>query len=374
MKILDRGIIFDATQAPIDARSCAFTSLARLSDGSLLVGFRIGTGRDTPDGRLRVMRSPDEGHTWQTLQAGLNSTIDAVTGNFYSGYFTELAPGRMLGTFLWVDRSDPSLSFVNPATAGILPTQVLLSESADGGRHWADFRILDLAPHTGNALTGPVWRLPDGILALPYESWKEYDDPSPGDHGANLRLSQDEGQSWTGLATVAQDRSGRYLYWDQRITTHPRSGQLAAMFWTHDRIAGQDTDIHIAWGSADGTSWSIPTPTGLPGQHCEPIAIGDDRLVAVYVHRKDPPSLRAVLSADFGKSWDRSTELVFYDSRLGTEPGFKGERAFEEFWQDMMAWRFGHPRGILLPDGDLFVAFYAGDGKANSMHWVRIGL
>jgi hypothetical protein len=29
---------------------------------------------------------------------------------------------------------------------------------------------------------------------------------------------------------------------------------------------------------------------------------------------------------------------------------------------------------VLLPDGDLFVAFYAGDAAATSMRWARIEL
>ena len=56
------------------------------------------------------------------------------------------------------------------------------------------------------------------------------------------------------------------------------------------------------------------------------------------------------------------------------EAGVGGERAFEDFWRDMMTWSFGHPRGLLLPDGDLFVAFYAGDSTSTSMRWVRLAL
>jgi hypothetical protein len=42
-------------------------------------------------------------------------------------------------------------------------------------------------------------------------------------------------------------------------------------------------------------------------------------------------------------------------------------------WQCLKAWRFGHPRGVLLPDGTIFVAYYAGDGVTTSMRWARIG-
>src|SRR5215213_2526073 len=99
LRLLNQGFIFDATAAPPDARSCAFTSLVRLHDGALVVAFRNATGRDTPDGRLRIMRSGDDGRTWETLQSGMTATVAGVPGNLYSVYFTERAPGQLLGSF-----------------------------------------------------------------------------------------------------------------------------------------------------------------------------------------------------------------------------------------------------------------------------------
>jgi hypothetical protein len=372
MDITSHGTIFDATSAPPSCRSCAFTSLTRLTNGDLLVGFRNATGRDTPDGRLRLMRSRDEGASWETLHEGMTATVEGIAGNLYAGYFTELAPDRLLGAFVWVDRSNPALSFVNPVTAGVLPMRTLLAESRDGGVSWGPFRVVDHAPHVGCSVTGPVLRLARGLLALPYESWKEYDDPSPGRHAANLAISTDGGVTWPRRQTVAADSGGSLFYWDQRIARHPGTGLPVAMFWTYDRLAQRDVDNHVAWGRPDGSHWTTPAPTGWCGQHCQPIALGGDRLAAVYVHRHEPPSLRAIVSDDFGRTWRPETELAFYESAVGPEPGMGGERAFEEFWQDMMAWRFGHPRGVLLPDGDLFVAYYAGDEVATSMFWARI--
>src|SRR6476660_4292165 len=116
MRIRARGVSFDGGVAAANERSCAFTSATRLSDGSILVGFRLGTGRDTPDGRLRIMRSQDDGQSRETLHWGMTGIVDGVEGNFYSGYFTELAPDHLLGAFVWVDRSNPELSFVNAET------------------------------------------------------------------------------------------------------------------------------------------------------------------------------------------------------------------------------------------------------------------
>src|SRR5687768_18292770 len=55
----------DLRVAPANSRLSAFTGVTLLENGDLLVSFRTGTGRDTPDGRLRIMRSRDTGKTWE---------------------------------------------------------------------------------------------------------------------------------------------------------------------------------------------------------------------------------------------------------------------------------------------------------------------
>jgi hypothetical protein len=374
VQIRDEGVIFNASLAPENQRNCAFTSTTLLKDGTILVAFRNASGRDAPDGRLRVMRSRDQGAHWETLHPGLTATIDGVEGNLYGGFFTELPDGRVLGAFVWVDRSNPELSFVNPETTGLLPMRALLADSTDGGVSWTPFQALDLSPQTGCSVTGPVFLLPGRTLALPYESWKDYDDASFGRHIASLRISSDGGKTWPEMIPVASDPAERTLYWDQRFAAHPETGDLVAMFWTHDRETETDIENHIAWGSPDGRTWTVPIAAGWRGQHCQPLALGGDRLAAIYVHRHDPPSLRIVLSEDFGRTWDRANEFTFFESRSGAEAGAGGERAFEDFWQDMMTWSFGHPRGVLLPDGDLFIAFYAGDDASTTMRWVRLAV
>ena len=54
---------------------------------------------------------------------------------------------------------------------------------------------------------------------------------------------------------------------------------------------------------------------------CQPLAIGGDRLVAVYTHRRDPPGIALSISDDYGKTWDRAQDLMVYDSTAGTESG-----------------------------------------------------
>lgn len=375
MHIVDRGIIFDATEAPAEARFCTFTSLELLADGSWLAGFRTGSSKDSADESIRIMHSEDEGASWSAVFEGFDDIPSGSCGRIRSVGLTEIQPGRLIGAFLWIDRSDPTLPLASPETQGILPSKIYVAESADAGRSWTHPREVPLSPHKGNALTGDILRLQDGTLALPYEAWKEYDDPSPGQHHAALRFSFDGGRTWPELGIVAYDPQARVFYWDQRLCVHSEDDRLVAMFWTYDREAQQDLPIHIAWGTPDGRQWTEPVSTGIAGQISGPLVLSGERLFAAYVHRHDPPSLRAILSDDLGRTWDAAEELVFYEKvRGGRESGMGGKRDFADYWADMSIWTFGHPAAVRLPDGDVLVGYYAGDETAMSMHWVRIAV
>ncbi len=370
LTVIDRGIVFDATTAPLEQRSNAFTSLTATSEG-YLCSFRSASGRDDPGGRLRVMSS-DDGKTWSTLDEGLIYEIDGIVGDMYAGYFTELEPGLVTGAFVWVDRSNPDLSFVNPETAGILPTRNLLASSTDGGRNWKGWREVDLGPEEGCTLTGPVFEFAEGVLGLPYETWKSYNDTSPGHHTASLRLSRDGGATWNERQVVAADPHGGTLYWDQRIAVNGDSGDACAMFWTHNRPLGRDIDNTIAWLASGQTEWSAPVSCNWPGQHCQPLWLGGDRLLAVHVQRGPQSGIVARLSEDFGHTWnaDQTTQIYLHNAFHSEDQA----ESFEAFWLEMMTWEFGHPRAVQMKDGDVLVVWYAGDSNATSVHWARLSV
>ncbi|MGN6699290.1 MAG: hypothetical protein ACTHMR_14135 [Thermomicrobiales bacterium] len=374
MRIVAAGYVFDARDELPARRSCAFTAVTQLRDGTLLVTFRRGSARESPDGHVCVYASADSGATWAERYDGAGkATWDGRPGEEKTLLITELPTGELRGATLWVDRSGPPRPFVNPHTQGLLPMRVGHAVSRDGGRIWGERRALDLSPHPGASPTGPPLLLPEA-LAQPYEHWKDFDDPAPARPAALLRLSLDGGATWPTFVTVAADPANARYYWDQRLAVEPETGRLVAMFWTHDPVAGRDLDVHIAWGTPDGRQWSVPHDTGLPGQHCQPIPLGGGRLVAVYARRRNPPGIHAILSHDFGATWGQASDVAVYESGVGTEAGASGTRAIGDYWDDMVAWRFGHPRGVLLPSGEVFVVYYAGDDTTQSVRWAQLAV
>lgn len=378
MRIVDRGTVFDATKAPADSRFCMFTSLELLSDGKLIVGCRRAVAKASSDEDVLIRVSEDEGATWRTAFDGFGDyAIDGVTGRMRNVLLTEVSPGRLLGHLCWMDHSDPSLPMANPDTQGILPAKLMVAESTDSGSTWHDLREVPLdPPHKASVSTGEILVLKDGAFAFPYESYKEYYDTSVGYHRGALRFSTDGGETWPGDPAVVahDDEDQRILFWDQRLGVHPEDGRLIALIWTHDRITERDLAIHVTWGSPNGKTWERPVSTGIAGQIASPLVLPDGSVFAAYVHRHDPPSLRAIVSDDFGRTWNTTGELAFYESGAGVESGAGGTRDLRQVWEDMGRWTFGHPACRQLSSGEIMVAYYAGDSNAMGIYWVKIAL
>jgi hypothetical protein len=373
MRLVASGTVFDTRFAPANERSASSTGALLASDGTLLVAFRLGTERESGDGHTALMASKDLGETWELRYLGLRERrLEGVPGETRGFQLAELTPGVLTAAVLWTDRSDPSKPWVNQVTQGLLPMRNYHTTSADGGATWTAPRTIDLSPHPSASTTGPLIALPGGVLAQPFEHWKAYDDPSVGQPRALLRFSRDGGTTWPDEAVVAADPANRIYFWDQRLTVRPGSGRLLAMFWTFDREANHDVAIHVAWGTPDGREWTAPQPTTLDGQHCQPVALGGDLVAAAYSHRRNPPGVRLALSRDFGRTWQPRDEIEVYGSGAGDEPNATGAESGKDYWNAMGAWQFGHPRAVALPDGQVFVVFYAGEGATRSARWARV--
>ena len=201
---------------------------------------------------------------------------------------------------------------------GILPMRIFHTTSTDGGRTWSPRRRMDVRPHLGaSPVTEAIISLPNGVLAQPYETWKEFHDDGPPDQGAYFRLSGDGGRTWPDFATMAKHPSGEKYYWDVRLARHPENGRFVGTYWTHDPTLATDVDIHISWGSPDGTSWTEPLSTGVSGQHCMPISLGGDRVLFVYPDRRKINGIGASLSDDFGRDLEHSAAVDRLPQRRG---------------------------------------------------------
>lgn len=375
MKVLDQGIVYDARDAALSRRFCAFVNTTVLSGGRVLVAFHCGSAKESLDENVIMRLSSDGGCTWETVLEGLAPlSVDGKPGTWHHARVTELAPGHLLGAFWWLDRTG-GRPMINPDTTGTAPNCIFLMDSFDDGRTWTNRRPVDTSPFPSVALMGAPLILEDGSIAVVSEAWKTFDDASYGRHSAVLTISHDNGYTFDPTVVVANDPANRLLFWDQRPAVDRETGRLVALLWTHDREAGQDRSVHVAWAGPDGKSWTYPIDTGLAGQIPRPLFLPGGRLFCTYIHRHSPPSLRAIVSEDAGRTWDIDHELIFYEHARARQPGMDvQQRGFTDYYADMALWNYGHVEPGLMPDGSVFASFYAGDSNSLSVRWARIGL
>ena len=367
MQIVSRGLVFDTARVQDALKVCSFTSLLQLRDGALLVSCRRGTAKDSADGNVAIFKSTDLGATWSEISSGFVTQFEGIPGEVRSAELAELDDGRVLAVLGWVDRSAGD-GVLRDSESDMMPAMHLLQEySSDGGQSWSGRRVLQRQA----VLSGPIVRLDERGWLVTSEYSHSENETTPRCHAAYAHFSRD-GEYFEPAVDVVP-RDSQIFYYDQRQQCCPQSGQLVAMFWTYDINAEADIEMHMAWGDAKSLAWSSPRSMAVNGQIAMPIPLPDGRLLAFYVHRHTPGSLRLMVSPDRGVTWNRETELVVYESAGAAERGTGAQTTYDEFWDAMGTWSFGHPSAAVLADGSLLLVFYAGLNESSlSVHWARV--
>lgn len=368
MKLVSHNVIYRGSRNS-SAASCCFPAITRLPSGTMVSTWRIGSRKDSSDGKLLISRSNDGGNLWSAAEEFPLGPYTALAGEAHYGALTTLGPDHLLATVMWFDRSSPELPLFHPQTEGLLPTSTLFCESRDGGRTWDDYRELDHMPYDSPMpVTGPVLVLADGRLACQFEVNKNYESLEPWRHAAAWKISSDGGKTWPDCVEVAHDPTLRFMYWDARYAVRADGFCLAA-FWTYDRQRQRDATIHLCHSLDYGRTWSRPRDTGIVGQICQPLIQSDGRLLLIYVDRFVTRSIRAVLSDDLGGTFHSDT--VVYQHSVPQQERGEGSSAVN-YLQEMDVWTFGRVEGVAEPDGRVSVVFYAGDSSATSIYWAQL--
>lgn len=376
MEVEERGLIFDATGRREAERVASFTALCPLRSETILAGFQLGPAKHSPASTIGLCRSRDGGRTWSRIPWMFASTLDAVPGSLSGPEMVEAEPGRLLLFTTWFDRQDPDRPLFDPVTEGILPSKQLMAVSGDEGETWSHWREIPTPGLTGCAMTGPPLLWPDGTLAFCFESFKTFDDPAPGRHGAWMLVSKDGGRAFSRALPIAQHPEHAVYYWDQRLCVGRRSGAFIALFWTHDLRQHKDLTVHQKISTVAAlTPANARTVSGtpIPGQIAAPFLLDDGRLLAFVVDRDRPGTLTLWHSPDSGTTWPLDRKLVVHthDEQAVLSQG-KDNIDFTGYWEDMSKWSFGHPAIRSLPDGRVLLAYYAGSPACMSVHWARI--
>jgi hypothetical protein len=379
MEVVERAVLSAAV--PGTPRAFAtFPAFVVLADGSLLVTYSIGSGKDTDDLTIELRRSTDGGRTWTEPVTPFETAVDGRRGALKAAPITVLDGDHLIVAALWIDREAfPGQPLFNPVTEGCLPMTVLLADSEDAGRTWTPWRVVPMPDDIGPpSLTNAILRLVDGTLVLSIESNKPYLDTSKWFQRVVHLRSTDGGGSWSTPVTVLEDPTGRIANWDQRGAIAP-DGRLVTFTWTYDFETATYQTIRRRI-SADGIAPFGPADDlGFADQPGHPAILPDGRVVLAWVDRFGTASIRARSAPAIDGTFDPATEVVIH--RPGDRPTTGAASApvdgtaVGEALVDMGTWSYGLAYAEALPGGDVGVVHYAaGPAGGTDVRWARLQL
>jgi len=371
MKVIERTVAYEDRNPESPRRYASHPSLTRLTDGRLLLVHRVGSTKSGPDGNLHFAESTDDGRTWTPLGLAFDSSLNGRPRELRSGMVCKIEPGRLLLVVGVVDRSDPEAPLINVQTEGALPMSLWLSESTNNGASWAPLRELDVSPMIQPFPESPPILLPDGRLAIIFETYKTYTDSGPWVHKQGMIFSSDGGRTWGKPNLIPIEIEGEPVHWDHRMVVLPDDTVLD-LFWIDSRETRFDNWIYSLTSADFGHTWTKPTATGIRGQRAVPLVLADGRVLMIYVYRDTPPSIRGRLSEDGGKTWEAAEESVLYAHTVEDRQASESTTNFAEYLRSMKSWSFGCPSAVQLPGGDVVFVHYAGDKELSNIYCVRM--
>jgi hypothetical protein len=308
-----------------------------------------------PEFRNWMMRSTDGGRSW--------AAPEAVPGYDWSGVecagLTALGGGRVMlhqWRFFWhplgaaKGRSDLrmpadllrglALSPEPDMDRALLDTperiapwargggETVVHLSADGGASWAETHRIATAPFSGGYGMRSAVLLPGGAVLLPLSDIPNY-------RQVFVLRSDDGGRHWGAPVLAAAKPCSEFE--EPALLQLPDRRLLMLMRDNGTRR------LHRVVSEDEGRSWSAPEALPIEGYPPHLLALPDGRILCTYGWRQPDFGIRAVLSADGGKSWD-------VESTIRIRGGLPNKD-------------LGYPATVLEDDGSLFTVYYGQDGE-----------
>jgi hypothetical protein len=362
-----RSVVWEAADDDPVGHACE-PRIARLADGPILLSFRTGTRRESADGRPRLVRSQDDGTTWDDLGRPFDA-FGARGWDLRGAALAELRDGTLLTVIVALDKSMDRPTY-HPETEGLVPIANPVAVSRDRGATWERLDDLRGGPVPQTASQG-LLVLPDGDVLCTFETFKQYEEPGPWRYlGGSLR-SRDGGRTWGDcVISAASDPDGDphdTMWWDPRIA-RLANGDLVEFCYAFRHRTRTEGPVHALWSNDDGRTWTPPTPTSLVGQATYPIPLSDGRLVVVQQRRAGEQTVVAHLSEDGGRTFDPASETVLHDHAETSAAGADGTLSAFDYLMSMDRFTFGHPCGIATGPNTVLAVWYAGGPTRTAIH------
>jgi hypothetical protein len=311
-------------------------------DGGVLIGFSRGASAydaprevthkvvNTERGEFVTLRSADGGRTWPpgTLASlGTHRTLEAALLDGRVAAAPETAPDWTSPGFCM------TAGFAQPPEAA--PHVGYVQYSRDRGHTWeGPFRVPSFGFSWLQVKPTYVVR-PDGMILLFVTVKRETARALPDTRFVAVLASHNGGLTWHYLSSIAaatHDVAYVNRYYASPVIL-PDGRILAAL---RCQIDGRNAWPEVYESPDGGRTWTFLSRVSDWGGPTALTRLRDGRLLAVYGYRVPAYGIRASLSADEGRTWER--EFVLRD--------------------DGGSHDLGYPRAAQLPDGRVLAAYY----------------
>ncbi len=102
--IEDRAVVWQAADDDPVGHACE-PRIVRLGSGEIIVAHRLGVRRESPDGRPHLLRSGDDGASWEDLGRPFDSAEVAPDRfDLRGAAMTQLGSGDVLTAIIGIDK------------------------------------------------------------------------------------------------------------------------------------------------------------------------------------------------------------------------------------------------------------------------------
>jgi sialidase-1 len=330
------------SEASIDARG----------DEVVVVYVRHRGLRHTDDGSIMFVASHDGGRTWD-----LSTHVVAMPESERWGFTSPACLILKDGTIL-------AFAVANTAVGERAGSESrfrggYVARSTDRGRTWSKPERIDAWPmRVAGPWDNPL-EMPDGTLVLAVYGTVDnaqgvgtYRETSR----AALLWSDDKGVSWYAYGTIAYDPSGLRHFYEPSIARTP-DGRLVALSRERLGVFGNNPPggyLYFSESEDGGATWSPYRRTEVWGYPADLVTLKDGSILNVYGHRKDPMSVKVVVSED-GRSWREQNASILYNApNYDTRDLASNKAVIDSGYRHV-----GYPSACVLDDGTVLAAFHS---------------
>jgi sialidase-1 len=320
--------------------------LIKLRNGELLMMTREASEHYSNDGDVVMLRSKDNGLTWEGRQTIASLPADEregcgvqlkdgtiVVGFFYNNNYN--ADGTYGAFYNWEKQKNESA----PRDTSHPVLGAYIRTSTDNGRTWSKPNYINTKGMPFKNLEGPTdapIEMPDGSIIMGVIGYSP--NGNTGNRAAVLLRSTDKGKTWTYLSTMAGDPDGKLGGFLEPGIVLTKTGRIVTALRNH----GPDQAIYTTYSDDNGRTWAAVQKTAMIGHPVDLIQLKDGRLMASYGIRTGPHTkpggIRVCFSKDNGVTWDITTE--------------------KQLRNDFLNWDAGYPESLQLPNGRILTVYY----------------